>query len=177
MQKIHPPKKPYSFWLLNLSVVLLFVGLMLSYIIYFNESKPNLKLVRFETFAESFKTSVQKAHVQWQAEGQPDIVILSTFTPRLDDNESLVETDKHPIFMSIAGWPKAEFSGLGCERIWDMVLNTPLSIKGFKVIAEYYDGVNLSGNSVDSRCRFRLSGGAYFEYKVHTGEVLDVENE
>ena len=51
----------------------------------------------------------------------------------------------------------------------------PMDIDGFKVFAEYYDGLKLSNNALDSVCRYRLSTGPYFEYKVFSGQVLKVK--
>jgi hypothetical protein len=76
--------------------------------------------------------------------------------------------------MSHLGWPKAEPTSQGCAEIWNMVLNIPMDIDGFKVFAEYYDGLKLSNNALDSICRYRLSTGRYFDYKVFSGLVLQV---
>jgi hypothetical protein len=175
MQKNQAAEERNRSVFINISVVVVFVSLMLGFIVYFEEGRPNLKLVTLQTVAESFSISVNNAHWQWQGDGRPAIVILSTFAPRLDDQHTLVETDKHPVFMNNEGWPKAEFTAKGCGQIWNMVLNIPLEIDGFRVIAEFYDGVKLSGSNLDSRCRYRLSTGPYFEYKVFTGEVLRVQ--
>ncbi|MDP5031381.1 hypothetical protein [Paraglaciecola sp.] len=156
----------------NVSVVFVFVALMVIFIVYFYVTAPNIKRVNLDNLANSFTTSVNSAHWQWQAQGRPEIIIMSTFAPRLDDEKTLVEVDKHPVFMNAQGWPKAEFTGQGCEEIWSMVLNTSLQSEGFRVIAEFYDGVKLSGDTLQSRCRYRLSTGQYFEYKVFTGEVI-----
>ena len=175
MQKSKTGDEPNRSVFIKISVVVVFVSLMLGFIVYFEQGRPNLRLITLQTMAQSFASSVNNAHWQWQREGRPAIVMLSTFTPRLDDPKTLVETYKHPIFMSDVGWPKAESTAKGCEQIWNMVLNTPLEIEGFRVIGEFYDGVKLSGNNLDSRCRYRLSTGPYFEYKVFTGEVLKVQ--
>ena len=160
----------------NVTVVVLFVVLMVSFIVYFNQNAPNLRRVTFENLAKSFASSVHNVHWQWQAEGRPEIILLSVFAPRLDDQNSVVETEKRPVFLNELGWPKADGSRLGCEQIWDSILNMPMEIEGFRVLAEYYDGTKLSGKYTDSRCRYRLSTGPYFEYKVFTGEVLAVQD-
>jgi hypothetical protein len=101
--------------------------------------------------------------------------MLITYSNKLGDNNRLVETDRKPIFMSRLGWPKAESTSDGCADIWNMVLNMPMDIDGFKIFAEYYDGLKLSNNVQDSVCRYRLSTGPYFEYKVYLGQVLKVK--
>ncbi|MGJ8680151.1 hypothetical protein [Paraglaciecola sp.] len=160
----------------NISVVAVFVGLMLGFILYLNSSSPDVRRLSLEKLAEGFNTSVHNAHWQWQAEGRPQIVMLVSYANKLGKDKKLVETKRRPIFMSHQGWPKSTENSAGCEKIWDMVLDVPMEVEGFKVIAEYYNGENLSGDKLDSACRFRLSTGPYFEYKLHLGQVLKVKS-
>jgi hypothetical protein len=159
----------------NITVVVVFVSLMLGFIMYLNDGSTNLKRLALENLAEQFSTSVSNSHWQWQGEGRPEIVMLITYSNTLGKNNTLVEKDRKPIFMSHLGWPKAEATSEGCAEIWNMVLNMPMDIDGFKVFAEYYDGLKLSNNALDSVCRYRLSTGPYFEYKVFSGQVLKVK--
>lgn len=159
----------------NITVVVVFVSLMLGFILYLNDGSTNLRRIVLENLAEQFSTSVSNAHWQWQGEGRPQIVMLITYSNKLGENNTLVEKDRRPIFMSRLGWPKAEPTSQGCAEIWDMVLNMPMDIDGFKIFAEYYDGLKLSNNALDSVCRYRLSTGPYFEYKVFSGQVLKVK--
>jgi hypothetical protein len=161
---------------INLMVVVVFVSLMLGFIVYFQESTPNIKKVAMENLALQYAESVNIAHWQWQGEGRPGIIMLVDYAGGLDQSGALVEKDRRPVFMSHLGWPKVEPSSQGCEQLWHMVLNIPLEINGFKVFAEFYDGVKLSDNALDSRCRYRLSVGPYFEYKVYTGHVSKIIN-
>lgn len=159
----------------NITVVVVFVGLMLGFIVYLNDGSTNIRRVALENLAEQFSTSVSNSHWQWQGEGRPPIVISITYANRLDENNDLVESQRKPIFMSHLGWPKAESTSEGCADIWDMVLNIPMEVNGFKVFAEYYDGLKISKTALDSVCRYRLSTGPYFEYKVFSGQVLKVK--
>jgi hypothetical protein len=159
---------------INLTVVVVFVSLMLGFILYFEESKPNIKQVVLESLAIQYAGSVNTAHWQWQGEGRPAIILLVDYAPGLAQSNALVEKDRRPIFMSHLGWPQAQPSSQGCEKLWKMVLNTPLEIHGFRIFAEFYDGVKLSDNALDSTCRYRLSVGPYFEYQVYTGQVSKV---
>jgi hypothetical protein len=159
---------------INITVVMVFVGLMVAFIVYLNDGSTNLKRIALESLAEQFSTSVSNSHWQWQGEGRPQIVMLITYADKLGENNTLVETAKRPIFMSHLGWPKAEPTSEGCADIWNMMLNIPMDIDGFKVFAEYYDGLKLA-NPLDSVCRYRLSTGPYFEYKVFSGQVLKVK--
>lgn len=149
----------------NLTVVAVFTALMLGFILYFYKSEPDVKRVALATLADRFSTSATNAHWQWQAQGRPELILLVHY-----DLQGR-ETDRRPISMSEEGWPRMEPTSEGCGKLWEMVLNMPLSISGFRVYAEYYDGMQLSGNEADSRCRFRLSTGPYFEYLVYSGQV------
>lgn len=149
----------------NLTVVAVFTTLMVSFIMYFYQSEPDVKRLTLATLADQFSLSATNAHWQWQAEGRPDLIMLVHY----DNNGS--ETDRRPISMSKQGWPRMDSTSLGCGKLWEMVLNIPLAIKGFKVYAEFYDGLKISGNEKDSKCRYRLSTGPYFEYMVFSGQV------
>jgi hypothetical protein len=161
---------------INLTVVVVFVAVMLGFIRYLNDSTPDMRRLALESLAERFNTGVHYAHWQWQAEGRPEIIMLVTYANRLDNDDKLVATERQPVFMDHQGWPKSDASSKGCAEIWKMVLNLPLEIEGFKVIAEYFDGDKISGNPLDSSCRFRLSTGPYFEYMVSTGQVTKVKS-
>lgn len=160
---------------INIIVVMIFVGLMLAFIGHLNGNSTDVKRLSLEKLAEGFNTSVHNAHWQWQAEGRPQIVMLVSYANKLGTDKKLVATKRRPIFMSHQGWPKSSSDAKGCEKIWDMVLDAPMEIEGFKVIAEYYDGEKLTGDSLDSECRYRLSSGPYFEYKLNLGQVLKVK--
>lgn len=157
-------------------ILIVFVTVMTSFIFYFNQNTPDYKRAAMQNLAEQFSTSVTNAHWQWQAEGRPQIVMLVHYEPRLGDENTLVEKDRRPIVMSHLGWPRSEPTSEGCAKLWQMVLSMPLEVEGFKVYAEYFDGVDLSDNALDAKCRFRLSVGPYFEYLVYTGQVSKVED-
>ena len=161
---------------LNFTVVIVFVSLMLGFILYFADNTPDIRKMALENMAEQFAASASNAHWQWQGEGRPSIVILISYAGKLNKQKELVETGRRPIFMSDLGWPKAEQSSKGCEQLWKMVLNVPMDVEGFKIYSEYFDGTKLGGNTLDSTCRYRLSTGPYFEYKVATGQVTKVMN-
>ncbi|WP_299072285.1 hypothetical protein [uncultured Paraglaciecola sp.] len=175
MNKLESANEKNRSLFVNIAVIVVFVSLMLGFILYLNEGSTNIKRVALENLAEQFSTSVSNAHWQWQGEGRPPIVMLVTYGSKLGENNTLVEKDRKPIFMSRLGWPKAEPSSNGCAKIWDMVLNIPMDIEGFKVFAEYYDGLKTNNNALESVCRYRLSTGPYFEYKVFLGQVLKVK--
>jgi hypothetical protein len=158
----------------NITVLVVLVSLMLSFMVYLNDGSNNLRRLALENLAKQFSSSVSSSHWQWQGEGRPQIVMFITYGNKLGENNTLVEKDRNPIFMSRLGWPKATPTSEGCADIWNMVLNMPMDIDGFKIFAEYYDGVKLTNEALDSVCRYRLSTGPYFEYKVFSGQVSRV---
>jgi hypothetical protein len=158
----------------NITVIVVFICLMLGFIIYLNINTTNIRRLALENLAEQFSTSVTNAHWEWQREGRPQIVMLVTYDRKLGDNNTLLEKGRKPIPMSLKGWPSAEPTSEGCSKIWDMVLNMPMNINEFRVFSEYHDALKLNNNALDSVCRYRLSTGPYFEYKVFLGQVLKV---
>ena len=162
---------------LTITVVMVFVALMVRFIVYFNDGSSNLKRIALDNLAKQFSSSVSHSHWQWQSEGRPHVVMSSTYANTLGKNNALIEKDKRPVFMSHLGWPESEPTSKGCADLWNMVLNIPMDIEGFKISAEYYDGRKLTSNALDSVCRYRLSTGPYFEYKVFSGHVLREKND
>jgi hypothetical protein len=175
MRREQATNEHYRSLFINITVVVVFVSLMLSFILYLNDGSTQFRRLALENLAEQFSTNVSNSHWQWQGEGRPQIVMSITYANKLGDNNALVETDKKLIFMSRRGWPKAELTSKGCVNIWNMMLDMPMDIDGFKIFGEYYSGLELSNNPLDSVCRYRLSTGPYFEYKVFFGQVLIVK--
>jgi hypothetical protein len=160
---------------INITVVLVFVSLTWSFVFYLNKDTTNLRRVAFDNLTEQFSSNVSSSHWQWQSEGRPRMMMLISHKNRLNKNKRLVETDRKPIFMSPLGWPKAEPTLKGCADIWKMMLNTPMDIEGFKITAKYYDGLTLTNKALNSVCRYQLSTGPYFEYKIFLGQVSKVK--
>lgn len=156
-------------------IVGVFVALMTSFIYYFNNSEPDIKYVTMEGLQQRFSQSVTNSHWQWQAQGRPAMIILIHYEPKLDDSEQLVEKDRRPVSMGRNGYPNAQLSGEGCAKLWHMILNMPLEIDGFKVYAEFFEDSDPNDARSDTKCRFRLSVGPYFEYYLETGQVSPLE--
>lgn len=150
---------------MQIIIGLIFAIFMMTFAWYANKSEPAIHKVAMSTAADSFTTSVVNAHWQWRAEGSPNRIILVEY------NRAHQETDRRPINMSHLGWPKVEPNQEGCEKLWQAVLGLPLQIQGFKVRADYYNGLNVTGKILDSYCRYEIAVGPYFEYKVFTGVV------
>lgn len=176
MDRLEAGQESARYLLGKIVVLVVFVSIMGGLIFYFNKNEPDIKRMTLISLAEQFSTSVTNAHWQWQAEGRPQIVMLVHYAPRLDDDQQLIEKDRRPIQMSHLGWPKSSATSEGCGKLWEMVLNMPLSIEGFRVFPEYFAGSEGNEPSRDSRCRFRLSVGPYFDYHINTGRVSDVQD-
>ena len=174
MEREQATNERYRSLFINITVAVVLVSLTLSIILYLNDGTTDFKRIKLEKLNKQFIYSVNRLHWQWQGEGRPHVVISLTYANRLDENDTLIEIDRKSVLMSHRGWPKAESTSKGCANIWNMVLNTPMDVDGFKISAEHYDEVKLSNNTLDSVCRYRLSAGPYFEYKIFSGQVLNV---
>jgi hypothetical protein len=152
----------------NLVVVVVFASLMLGFILYFNQSTPSIRKIVLQNIVTQFTKSTLNAHWQWQNEGRPSSILL------IEYDEQGNEKGRHPLNMSHLGWPKLTPTSKGCADLWRDVLNAELEVEGFKMYAEFYDGVQTHDNALASFCRYRLSTGPYFEYKVYTGQVSKI---
>lgn len=159
----------------KLLILVVFVLIIVGFIVYLNDTAPDTKRMIMQERATQFAKSVTNAHWQWQAEGRPQIVMLIHYEQSRDDPNKLVENDRRPIVMGHIGWPKAEPTSEGCAKLWQMILNEPLEVGGFRVFAEYFSDPDKADGEQDSRCRYRLSVGPEFEYRVQTGSVSEVD--
>lgn len=146
-------------------IAVLFTLFMTVFIWFMSKNKPSIDKVAMSTVADSFATSVVNAHWQWRAEGQPNRIILVSY------NREGRETDRRPITMSHLGWPRVEPNSDGCAALWKSVLGIPMTLQGFRVQPEFYDGLDISGKILDSYCKYSIAIGPYFEYKIYTGNV------
>lgn len=151
----------------NIIIVLLFLGVMTSAIVYFNNSEPNLKAEIMDNLAEQFSRNVTNAHWQWQAEGRPQMIMLVQY-----DNAGK-ERGRQPLRMSSSGWPFVDNNSNSCESLWQGILYIPAQVDGFRVIGEYFEeGSSATDAVAERRCRFRVSTGPYFDYYVNSGRVI-----
>lgn len=155
--------------LINFIIIVLFFVLIATFVWYFNKNEPNVRKTALMTVADSFATSVTNAHWQWRAEGSPERIML------VDYNRAGQETNRRPVTMSDLGWPRVEPGMEGCKGVWDMILDMPLQLDNFRVRAEFVDGINSGGKILDSKCRFSVTAGAWFDYYIYTGRVQKFE--
>ncbi|GAA0374038.1 hypothetical protein GCM10009092_42830 [Bowmanella denitrificans] len=152
--------------MIQIIIVVAFALLMVFFIWYLNDSEDDIKKVSLEMLADEMAEAVVSARWQWEAEGRPARILQIRY------NSQGKEVDRRPIAMSHIGWPRVEPNSEGCAALWQSVLNVPLEVESFKVYPEYFDGVAISGKALDSTCRFRLSTGPFFEYRIYTGQVI-----
>ena len=152
--------------LINCVIVIAFFALISTLVWYLYESEPDMERTAMEVLKKQFSTSVTIAHWQWRAEGEPNRIVLVHY-----DAEGK-ETNRRPIEMGHLGYPRVEPSSAGCGKLWRMVLDIPLTINRMKVYAEYYDGIAINDNVLDSYCRFKLLNGPQFDYKIYRGQIV-----
>ncbi|MDF2179136.1 hypothetical protein P2G88_12825 [Aliiglaciecola sp. CAU 1673] len=152
-------------WIMQISVVVVFTSLMSFAIWYLHESEPDLAGTTMEMLADRMAKNVVGAKWQWEAEGRPARILQVIY------DEQGKEVDRRPIAMSHLGLPRVEPDKKGCNELWRALLNVPMQVTEYKVFAEYYSGEQLTGNALDSTCRFRVSIGPSFDYKIYTGQI------
>ncbi|MCU7554691.1 hypothetical protein OCL06_08780 [Alteromonas sp. ASW11-19] len=150
---------------INIAVIVVFALAMVSFIVYFNSAEPDVKARILAQYGKQVESSATNAHWKWQAEGRPEMIMLIHY-----DSQGK-ERDRRPVRMSHLGVPWVEASSQGCNKLWKMLLNVPMQVDGFRVIGEYYRGELVDNEPVNSRCRFRLSRGPYFDYHIYRGKV------
>jgi len=151
--------------ILSLGAVVLFAAMLGLAISRLNKEESNFDAVELERLGVLFEDSAVSAHWKWRASGEPERILLTHY----DSKGS--EIGRTPVIMSRDGWPNVEPSSDGCEKLWHSMMTQPMMVNDFKVHGEYYSGV-----IGEVRCRYRLSGGDYFDYYVYRGETI-VESE
>ena len=146
-------------------IAVIFAAFMSIFVWYMSRSQSDVSKLAMRTAANTFSTSAINTHWKWRIEGSPQRVIL------IEYNRAGKETDRRPITMSNLGWPRVEPNAEGCQQQWLQMLGQPLEIQGLRVDAQYYDGLLNTGKILDSYCRYRISSGPYFDYKIFTGNV------
>lgn len=156
----------------NIIIVVVFMSVMASAIVYFNQSEPKLKEEIMDNLAAQFSRNVLSAHWQWQAEGRPQMIMLVQYEADPEPNGLARERGRQPLRMTSNGWPFVDDNSDSCESLWQNILYIPAEVDGFRVIGEYYED-DLDENGVMiRRCRFRVSTGTYFDYYVNSGRVI-----
>lgn len=155
--------------MINVIFISMVLILMSVFIFYFNKGESHYQTVALSTAADNFATVVTNAHWEWQSKGSPNRIIL------VDYNEMGKETNRRPITMGEVGYPRVEPSTEGCAKLWDTILDMPLTLNNFNIKPEFFDGLEQTGKILDTKCRYTITFGPYFEYYVFTGRVTKSE--
>ena len=147
-------------------VIIALVGVMMAvFINYFIKSEDQFSHAGFSTLAQSFNTKVSAVHAQWLMDKQPNIVLLA----------SLNKNEKQAMPVNSAGWVDVKQKALVCESIWQLIMETPMSLMNFSISAiEVHDKTKEQGVQVKALCRYALLDGSYFHYNRTNGKVSKV---
>lgn len=147
-------------------VIIALVGVMMAvFINYFIKSEAQFSHAGFSTLAQSFNTKVSAVHAQWLMDKQPNIVLLA----------SLNKNEKQAISVNSAGWVDVTQKQLACENIWQLIMETPMSLMKFSISAiEVHDKTKEQDVQVKALCRYALLDGSYFHYNRTNGKVSKV---
>ena len=144
-------------------VIVALVGVMMAvFIKFFIKNEDQFMRAGFATVAQSFLTKVNAVHAQWMMDKQPNRVELA----------SLNKEKKQAISVNKAGWIDVQTKKSACEKIWQLVMETPMSSMSFSVSAiEVY---STQYGLKNSQCRYVIRDGSYFQYERTNGKVSKV---
>jgi len=145
-------------------LVILFAAIAVAIISRLDTRSDNTTMIAFEQLATKFSDHVTAAHWKWKAEQPTSMIMLVHY------NKEGREINRSPVKLSYLGWPMAEDSEEGCEKIWSYMIAEPMRVDGFRVHADYYKDTD--DDATVSWCRYRLSSGEYFDYFPTTGKVI-----
>lgn len=151
--------------LVNGLIVLLFAASLGAVIAYFHDAEPNVSRTQLRALADKMHSSATHAHWQWQAEEQPPRIMLIHY------NQAGKEVDRRPVAMARYGMPRVPAQRDGCDQLWQMLLNVPMQVDGFRVRGYFIRGPVENGEALDARCRFSTSTGDRFDYFIRRGTV------
>ena len=149
--------------IVKILIVVVFTVTLGYFINYFHSDESDTTEQSFTLLAETFKNHVSTAHWQWRVQQPTTMIMLIHY------DETGAETNRKPVRMNHNGWPTADLSDDGCEKIWAALVAAPLSVESFKVSGRFYS--NTEENENNYWCRYSLSSGAYFDYFPSTGET------
>lgn len=147
-------------------VIIALVGVMMAvFINYSIKSEAQFTQAGFSTLAQSFNTKVSAVHAQWLMDKQPNIVLLASFNKK----------EKQAISVNNAGWVDVKQKKLACEAIWQLIMETPMSLMKFSIsVIEVHDTTNEQHDKAKILCRYALLDGSYFHYNRVNGKVSKV---
>lgn len=147
-------------------VIIALVGVLMAvFINYFIKSEAQFSHAGFSTLAQSFNTKVSAVHAQWLMDKQPNTVLVASFN----------KNEKQAIPVNSAGWVDVKQKQLACENIWQLIMDTPMSLMKFSISAiEVHDNTKKQDVQAKALCRYTLLDGSYFHYNRTNGKVSKV---
>ena len=147
-------------------VIIALVGVMMAvFINYFIKSEAQFSHAGFSTLAQNFNTKVSAVHAQWLMDKQPSTVLLASFN----------KSEKQAVPVNSAGWVDVKQKQLACENIWQLIMETPMSLMKFSISAiEVHDNTKKQDAQAKALCRYTLLDGSYFHYNRTNGKVSKV---
>lgn len=146
--------------------IIALVGVMMAvFINYFIKGEAQFTQAGFATFAQNFNTKVNAVHAQWLMDKQPNVVLLSSFNKK----------EKQAVPVNQKGWIDVKHEELACEAIWQLIMETPMSLMKFSISAiEVHDKTSEQNVNDKVQCRYILIDGRYFNYDRANGKVSKV---
>jgi hypothetical protein len=133
----------------------------------FNTEDSNTTETAFLKSVARFKDHIISAHWQWRVQQPTTMIMLIHY------DSAGKETNRKPVRMNHNGWPTANMTDKGCEKVWTALVAQPLNVDGFKVHARFYS--DLDEGEDNYWCRYSLSRGAHFDYYPASGKATDIE--
>ncbi|MCW8832304.1 MAG: hypothetical protein OQK09_11650 [Colwellia sp.] len=150
-------------------MIVVLVGVLMSiFINYFIKQEDQFSEAGFKRLAQNFTTKIATVHAQWLMDKQPSVVELA----------SINSTTKQLIAVNKQGWVDVNNDSLVCERIWQAVMESPLSFMKQSITAiEVRKYTAQPSPRVNLACRYVLPNGVYFDYNRLNGKVSAVNME
>ncbi|MDP7593306.1 MAG: hypothetical protein QF552_11565 [Litorilituus sp.] len=148
-------------------LIITLVGVMMSvFINFFIEHEAQYSQAGFKTMAQNFTTKVSVVHGQWIMDKHPEVVELAM----------MHDLTKQLISVNQQGWIDVNSTSLVCEKIWQLVMESPLRYMKQTIAAiEVRSLAKASAVETTSICRYALPNGTYFDYNRLNGRVTSVE--
>lgn len=154
--------------LIKVSIAAVFAILLGLVINFFHIGEEDTTVDALAVQYDTFKRHIVSSHWQWRVRQPTTMIMLIHY----DDSGN--EINRTPVRMNHKGWPTEDLSDIGCEKVWQSVVASPLRVDGFKVSARYYAELDISDDNY--WCRYSLSKGTYFDYYPANGFVTALED-
>jgi len=146
-----------------IAIIAMVAILMAIFILYILPQKQRLTNAGFTSLAQNFNSNIIAVHALWLMDKQPEIVQVS----------SLNKQEKQNVPVNKKGWVDVSDSTQACEKIWQLVMLTPLNLMKYNIsVLELRE--NKKNEPLFHHCRYILSSGEFFDYDSLNGKVTKV---